>query len=271
MTTMLRYNRHPIAIDDLIDFNPDEPEPLPDAMQQELPIQEILHTLSARFTGFGRLPDVFLSSNTFICYDPNNLNVRVSPDCYLAFGVDAGAIRRRRLYLPWEAGKPPDFALEVGSDSTGRQDVVEKRGVYARIGIPEYWRFDPTGGEFHGAPLAGDRLVEGEYLPMELTEEPDGLLKGHSPTLGLSLCWNEGRLFFYDPETGTYIRHPLEEQVALEAAQAVQEATQASLESTQAALQAEREAREAEREAREADRARIRELEERLRRMQSEE
>lgn len=247
MTTTLPYHLQPTAIEDLIDFNPDEPGPLPDAMQQDEPLQEVLHILAARFTGFGRVPDVFLSSNTFICYDPADLNIRVAPDCYLAFGVDAGAIRRRRLYLPWEVGKPPDLALELASESTGWQDVVEKRAIYARIGIGEYWRFDSTGGEFHDRPLAGDRLEDGEYQPIELTEEPDGLLKGYSPTLELSLCWNDGRLTFYQPHSGTYIRNLGEQEAALEAAQTTLEATQAALEESM---------------------ARVRELEEQLRRTQ---
>lgn len=229
MTTTLPYHLQPTTID----FNPDEPGPLPDAMQQDEPLQELLHILAARFTGFGRIPDVFLSSNTFICYDPSNLNVRVSPDCYLAFGVDARAIRRRRIYLPWEVGKPPDLAIEVASESTGWQDVVEKRAIYAEIGIGEYWRFDSTGGQYHDRPLAGDRLVDGEYRPIELTEEPDGLLKGYSPTLELNLCWNDGRLTFYEPSSGTYLRNLGESQAALEATQTALETTQTALEESQ--------------------------------------
>ncbi len=263
MTTTLPYNRQPTAIEESISFDPD-PGPLPDAMQQDLPIQEFLHVLSYRFTNFGRVPDVFLSSNTFICYDPNDLNVRVSPDCYIAFGVDAAAIRARRLYLPWEAGKTPDFVLEVGSESTGRQDTVEKRAVYARIGIGEYWRFDPTGGDYHGDALAGDVLAGDEYRPLELTTEPDGVLKGYSPVLNLSLCWAAGRLIFYDPSTGTYVRNLGEESTA-------HETTRTALEVERAALEAERAARETERAAHEDTKARLRLLEERLSRQQPEE
>ena len=94
--------------------------------------------------------------NTIICYEPRDLNVRVSPDVYLAFGVDAQAIRQRKLYLPWEVGKPPDWVLEIGSASTGREDVGRKRDLYAHIGVPEYWRFDPSKeSEYHGQKLAG--------------------------------------------------------------------------------------------------------------------
>ena len=56
-------------------------------------------------------------------------------------------------------GKPPDWVLEVASESTSRVDVNRKPGIYAQIGVPEYWRFDPTGGRYHGQPMAGERLV----------------------------------------------------------------------------------------------------------------
>ena len=182
-----------------LDFDPNELVLKPEAMEQEQPIQEIIGLLASRFTDFGQRPDTFLSSNTIICYDPRDLNVRVSPDVYLAFGVDARAIRQRRLYLPWEVGKPPDWVLEIGSVSTGREDVGRKRDIYARIGVPEYWRFDPKNGEYHGQKLAGERLVDGVYEPIELTTAPDGLLKGYSEVLGLSLCWDINWPRLYDP------------------------------------------------------------------------
>ena len=119
----------------------------------------------------------------FICYDPSDLNVRVGPDFYAALGVDAPAIEKRKMYLPWEAGKPPDFVLEVGSESTARHDVTGKRDTYARVGVAEYWRFDRSGGELYGEPLAGDFLEGGTYRPAKLTTEPDGVPQGIQPGL----------------------------------------------------------------------------------------
>ena len=203
-----------------LDYNPDEPEPMPDAMEQEFVVQEILGIMHSRFTDFKTCPDVFLSSNTILCYDPSNLNVRRQPDIYLAFGVDQAAIRRRKLYLPWEAGKPPDLALEVGSESTGSEDTVVKPRVYAAIGISEYWRFDPSGGEHHGEPMSGWVLRDGVYHPVGLTIEPDGILKGYSELMQLYLCWDEGWPRFYDPATGTYLENWRQERAAYEAERA---------------------------------------------------
>ncbi len=214
--TMLPYVKQGEIDYASLDYNPDEPEPMPDAMEQEFVVQEILGIMHSRFTGFKIRPDVFLSSNTILCYDPSNLNVRRQPDIYLAFGVDQAAIRRRKLYLPWEAGKPPDLALEVGSESTGSEDTVVKPRLYATIGISEYWRFDPSGGEHHGEPMSGWVLRDGAYHPVQLTTEPDGILKGYSELMQLYLCWDEGWPRFYDPATGTYLENWRQERARLQ-------------------------------------------------------
>ena len=258
---MLPYRKGDVDYGSL-KFSPDLLDVPPDHMEQSREIREVLNLLSARFTDFDRSPDVFLDADTNICYNPRDLNVRVAPDVYLVFGVDAEAIHPRKIYLPWEAGKVPDWVLEVASESTGQQDVNRKPNIYAQIGIPEYWMFDPTGGRyhrqringggFHPQPLYGGRLVDGRYQPIELTTEPDGILKGYSEILELSLAWDEGWPRFYDPATGAYLANWRQEREML---RAEREAMQAALES-----------RELERAV---DQERIRQLEADLRRLRS--
>ena len=65
----------------------------------------------------------------------------------------------------------------------------------------EYWRFDATGGDYHGQPLAGDRLVDGVYQPIPLNHEPDGTVWGHSATLNLDIYWQDNEIYIYDPVT----------------------------------------------------------------------
>ena len=216
---MLTYRRQGEIDYASLDFDPDEIEVPPDHMEQSQEIHEVIGLLMAWFTDFWRRPDVFLDTDTNICYDRRNLNVRVAPDVYLAFGVDARAIRPRKLYLPWEVGKQPDWVLEIASSSTSRVDVRRKPAIYAQIGVPEYWRFDPTGGRYYGQPLYGGRLANGAYQPVELTTEPDGILKGYSEVLGLSLCWDEGWPRFYDPSAGRYLDNWRSERAARQAAE----------------------------------------------------
>ena len=219
MTTKLAY-RYLSEIDYAsLDYNPDVREPLPDAMYQDPILQELLHILSTRYAGSGRSRENLLGSNTILCYDPADLNRRVMPDCYLARGVDVEAIRRRKMYLPWEVGKPPDLVLEVGSESTGNDDLEGKREIYAQVGVPEYWRLAITGGDFYGEPLVGEQLVEGRYRRFPLTTEPDGVLKAYSPVLDLYLCWQDEWFSFYDPASAGYIRNLGESEAELRAEQ----------------------------------------------------
>ena len=123
------------------------------------------------------------------------------PDMLVAFDVDTAAYWARNAYIVSDHGKPPDFVLEIASRTTGRIDATDKRVDYAALGISEYWRFDET-GEYHGARLGGDRLVGREYEPIEIEEVAGGMLRGYSAVLNVYLHWEEGALRFYDPSTG---------------------------------------------------------------------
>ena len=261
MTTKPTYQILSVIDYASLDFDPNESEPLPEGMEQNPTILRFINIIDAHLKSLYSPEEVFIDTNTPVCYNRDNLNDRVMPDVYIAFNVDAQAIRQRKLYLPWEAGKPPDFALEVGSESTSQNDLGPKRDRYAQIGVLEYWRFDPSGGGHYGQPLTGERLVNGVYLPIELTTEPDGILKGHSPILGRSLCWQDGIPELYDPDTSTYHRDLTQAEAALQNSEAALRSSEAALESSDAALNAERISRQ-------AAEARIRELEEEFRRPQ---
>ncbi|MCY4652213.1 MAG: Uma2 family endonuclease [Dehalococcoidia bacterium] len=131
-------------------------------------------------------------------------DLRRNPDLAIAFNVDRDAFRRSNGYIISEQGKPPDFVLEIASLSTAHIDVGQKREDYALMGIPEYWRFDET-GEYHGARLAGDRLVEGGYEPIAIRELSEGVLEGYIAVLDLNIRWEGGVLGWYDPATGLHI------------------------------------------------------------------
>ena len=178
------------------------------------------------------------------------------PDLLIALNANPAAIGPRNGYLIPEQGKPPDFVLEVASESTGRRDETVKRDDYARLGVPEYWRFDPSGGRYHSSHMAADRLVEGVYQPIPIYQTDESHFWGRSEVLGLSLCWEEGQLRFWDPVAQQYLTTYMEER-------------DARLAERDARL-AEREARLAEREARQEAEARAQRLEEELRRLRGE-
>ena len=128
------------------------------------------------------------------------------PDLMVVCGADRELMEEQRGYAIDRQGKPPDFVLEVASPTTGRADYTDKRRDYERFGVVEYWRFDPSGGEYHDAALAGDRLVDGVYEPIEIEVLTEDRLRGYSESLGLYVCWDEGMLRFFDPLTESYLR-----------------------------------------------------------------
>ena len=148
-------------------------------------------------------------------------------------------------------GKPPEFVMEVASTSTALNDYTTKRVGYAAFGVREYWRFDPTGGERYPTGLAGEQLVDGEYLPIDVSQAEEGMYRGHSEVLRLDLCWEHGQFRWFDPLTQRYLlTHDDEAEGRINA---------------EAELGTERQARmAAEAEAAEAQ-ARVRQLEEELR------
>ena len=235
-------------------FYPEEDGlPLPDSLEQEPYFIEILATLKA----FLESMDVLVSGNTIIYYVEGDPTLSVSPDCYIVFGIGRAALLElHRTYRVWEAGKFPDFVLEIGSPSTADNDLGPKRELYARLGALEYWRYDPTGGEHYGEPLVGEYLVEGEYQRFEMMEDPDGLPRVHSPLLNLDLRWEEGRLRFYDPTSGRWLENNAESIARAEAER-------------DARISAEVQA-EAERDARIAAEARVAEMEAELRQLRGE-
>ena len=127
------------------------------------------------------------------------------PDLIVSFNCDPELAIRQDGYAIDVQGKPPDFALEVASKTTGIIDETEKRIDYAAYGILEYWRYDQTGGDYHKEALAGDRLVEGEYKPIDIDWLDANRCRGYSEVLDLYVCWEYCNLRWYDHHAGEYL------------------------------------------------------------------
>ena len=193
----------------------------------------------------------------------DRVGIRI-PDLTLSHNSHPEFIEEDGGYSIERQGKPPDFVLEIASPTTGRTDYTAKRRDYERFGIAEYWRFDSSGGEYHDAALAGDRLVDGSYQPIEIEWLDDSRCRGYSDVLGLYVCWEDGELRWFDPETGAYLRTFSEELERAERAEA--ERDWAEVERDRAQAERDREstrAESAERRAAEAE-AELLRLRERL-------
>ena len=173
---------------------------------------------------------------------------------FVAFGVPK---HRRMTYKLWEEGPVPAFVMEVASRGTWREDEGRKAELYERLGVHEYWQYDPT-GDYLGLHLKGRRLVDGAYEPQPVVESLDGTLLLRSETLGLDLRVKGEEMCFHDPATGRDLPRLFEEHAARRAAESRVEAAESRAEAAES--RAEREAA-----ARRAAEARTAELESLLR------
>ena len=157
-------------------------------------------------------PDVAVEGNRLLYYVEGDPRSRVAPDVFVVIGAPK---RRRRTYLLWEEPKGPDFVLEVTSWSTRRRDQGFKRDLYARLGVGEYWLFDPT-GDWLDPPLEGHRLADGTYEPLAPIGIEGGERVLRSAVLGLDVYVDGEEIRFRDPATGHKLLTLEEAERALE-------------------------------------------------------
>ena len=143
--------------------------------------------------------------------------------------------------------------LEVASPSTADKDARHKAQEYARIGVREYWRLDPT-GSLLATPLQGWEANGESYHPVQpvASGARSGWLR--SRVLGLELrSQRQGGatvLEFRDPRTGEEfdgdlaeaerLRWAAEERASAESKLRQSAEERASAESKRASAEAER-------------------------------
>ena len=186
---------------DKLDYVFDRPEPHPNPFFHQESRWKMQSNLSNLLETIHPTEETIHGSRCHICYDESDLNIRIAPDYYFAKGVPGPGILATGMYLTWVVGKPPDFALEMASPDKVREDLTVKRRLYQEIGIREYWRLDPTGGELYGAPLAADRLEGGVYEPIPLHRLEKGNVWGRSEATGIDIFWMNEIFVYLGPDT----------------------------------------------------------------------
>ena len=179
--------------------------------------------------------DVFFASNMFLYYEQGNPKANVAPDFMVIKGVSG---KQRKTFKVWEEGGAlPCVIVEVASKSTGREDLVGKSELYARLGVSEYYLFDPI-GEIFAARFRGFRLVDGVYELMA-PDADGGLTSGE---LGIRLRLERNVLRVYDARTGRLYLSPEEamERLEREAGAAAMAYRRAEAEAQRATLEARR-------------------------------
>lgn len=192
--------RSVIPLEDEIFYPESDGEPM---AETKLHLQEMTYLLEALEERFRESPDAFIGGNLQLYYEPGVRNAVVAPDAFVVKGLPDGKALRRK-YLLWEERQLPCFVAEVTSGTTKENDERDggKWKLYERLGIDEYFLFDPE-GEYLNPRLQGYRLLGGRYRPV--APEPDGSLL--STTTGILFKAEGIRLRLTDAASGAvYLR-----------------------------------------------------------------
>ena len=173
-------------------------------------ISQLIYLREALSDYFRDDPNVYVAGNLFVYYQEGDPTQVVAPDVFVVKGVPK---RVRRLYQVWKEEKAPDVVFELTSQSTWREDLGPKKGIYEMLGVQEYFLFDPF-GEYLEPRLVGFRLAEWGYRRIEDGDEGKEELLLMSRVLGLELQVEGEMLRLVDPQTGEKLLTPLESQEA---------------------------------------------------------
>lgn len=157
--------------------------------------QQIIDLLVALEAHYRHRQDVYVSGDILMFYEPGNRRRHLCPDVLVCLGVPK---KKRSYYKIWEEGKAPDLVFEVTSTSTRLEDLGEKKGLYAILGIKELCLFDPR-DEYLKPRLRLYRLQGEEYISV--------IPPRHLETVNLNLEVVDNALRLSDPVSGERLQN----------------------------------------------------------------
>ena len=112
-------------------------------------------------------PQVYVASDLMFYYERGNPRAVKAPDIFVVKGVGK---HKRRVYKLWEEQVVPCTLFEITSKQTAQADLTTKYELYERLGVSEYFLFDPL-DEYLKPGLQGFTLVQGRYQALPLSSE----------------------------------------------------------------------------------------------------
>ena len=142
--------------------------------------------------------DVYVSGNIMFYYVEGNPKEVISPDVMVCFGIPKG---ERTSYKTWvENDVVPSVVIELSSRGTWSKDLDEKYFLYERLGVKEYYIFNPLYPKNSPVFLAF-RLENSEFHRISTGDD-----RVKSDVLGLELVVLNNTLRLFDPNTGEFLK-----------------------------------------------------------------
>ncbi|GAB4445907.1 MAG: Uma2 family endonuclease [Anaerolineae bacterium] len=133
--------------------------------ETEFHITAILHLFQSLRHFFQQAETTYVAADMLFYYEEGNPAAFKVPDVFVVKGISK---QRRRVYKLWQERAAPCAVFEITSASTWLEDLGGKRALYEKLGVPEYFLFDPL-DEYLSPRLQGFRLVNNYYQPMTLS------------------------------------------------------------------------------------------------------
>lgn len=176
-------------ITDQIDYPESDGKPMGETDLHRDWMIRILEIFRYRYRG----ERVYTASDLLLYYEEGQPTKFVVPDNFVVLDCEPG---RRRIFKTWNEGKVPDVIFEVTSRGTSSVDIIDKPVLYERIGVKEYFLYDPTSSYLTPA-LQGYRLTNGVYV-----EIPKRSGRLTCETLGIDLRLQGDNLVMIDSASG---------------------------------------------------------------------
>ena len=158
-------------------------------------IQTITYLYQALSAFFASETNVKVSADIMFYYEENNPRKVFAPDVMVVRGVGK---HLRRTFRLWEE-KIPEVVFEVSSRGTWKEDFQKKFILYQKLGVKEYYIFDPE-YDYLVEPLVAYHLKEEEFKEIKLKRG-----RVFSPALGLEIVDTGETLRLFNPLTKSFL------------------------------------------------------------------
>lgn len=189
----------------LVDYPESDGQPIGESLQHVLVITHLLSALTHRFRNHS---DVYVGANNLIYYVEGFPNFSFAPDVYVIPGMDKTP---RNVLKLWQEQVSPSVIIEITSSATWTQDLGDKKDLYKRLGVREYFIYDVL-HEALAPALRSYRLVNSGYEPIA----PDSKDRFYSTELQLRLQEIEGTLRLVNPDTDEILKNYIETATQIE-------------------------------------------------------
>jgi len=116
-------------------------------------------------------PDIFVASDIFWYFKEGKRDKtsRISPDVMVVPGIERRELYERRSFFSWIENKVPVAVFEMASRNTWKKDLGLKKDTYEKLGVKEYYLFDPE-FRYLDAPLIAFKLRGKKFRRVSLRE-----------------------------------------------------------------------------------------------------